>query len=65
MKNLQFYLFALIIIFKCESYSQDGWFWLNPLPQGNYLTDVEFTSNNTVYVSAAGNTLMKSTDGGN
>ncbi|NOS86622.1 MAG: T9SS type A sorting domain-containing protein [Ignavibacteria bacterium] len=62
-KNLKFFLFLLILI-NCKSFSQDGWFWLNPLPQGNWLTDVEFTSNNTVYVSGYGGTMMKSTNGG-
>ncbi len=65
MKKLKFYLFALFIMFHCELQSQVGWFWLNPLPQGNWLSDVEFTTNNTVYVSGYGGTMLKSTDGGN
>ena len=62
-KNLKFFLLLLVLI-NCKPFSQDGWFWLNPLPQGNWLTDVEFTSNNTVYVSGYGGTMMKSTNGG-
>lgn len=65
MKKILIILFTIYSFTSCESYSQDGWFWLNPLPQGNTYSDIEFTSNNTVYVSAAGSTLMKSTDGGN
>lgn len=64
MKIFIIILFVLISFNKCELISQDGWFWLNPLPQGNWLTDVEFTANNTVYVSGYGGTMMKSTDGG-
>lgn len=65
MKKLYLILSLICISFSISIYSQDGWFWLNPLPQGNWYRDVEFTVNNTVYVSAEGNTLMKSTDGGN
>ncbi|NOS86623.1 MAG: T9SS type A sorting domain-containing protein [Ignavibacteria bacterium] len=65
MKKLYFILALICISLSINVHSQDGWFWLNPLPQGNAYIDVEFTTNNTVYVSAAGNTLMKSTDGGN
>ncbi len=62
-KKLKFFLFLLILI-NCKSFSQDGWFWLNPLPQGNYLTDAEYAGNNIVYVSGYGGTMMKSTDNG-
>ena len=27
--------------------SPSGWFWQNPLPQGNWLNDVSFTDANT------------------
>jgi len=65
MKNLYLILSLIYLSNSVNVYTQDGWFWLNPLPQGNAYSDVEFTSNNTVFVSTAGNTLMKSTDGGN
>lgn len=64
MMYLKRILASIILLSSVNLYTQDGWFWLNPLPQGNWYSDVEFTSNNTVYISAAGNTLMKSTDGG-
>jgi len=64
MKYLKEILASILLLTAAYVNSQDGWFWLNPLPQGNWYTDVEFTANNTVYISAAGNTLMKSTDGG-
>lgn len=64
MKKLYLILSLICLSLSINLHSLDGWFWLNPLPQGNSYIDVEFTSNNTVYVSAAGNTLMKSTDGG-
>jgi len=65
MKKLYFILSLSYLSLSINVHSQDGWFWLNPLPQGNAYLDVEFTTNNTIYVSAAGNTLMKSEDGGN
>ncbi|MBN8586576.1 MAG: hypothetical protein J0M37_15925 [Ignavibacteria bacterium] len=65
MKKIYFILSLICLSISLNVHSQDGWFWLNPLPQGNSYSDIEFTANNTVYVSAAGNTLMKSTDGGN
>lgn len=65
MKKLYLILSLMCLSLSINLHSQDGWFWLNPLPQGNWYSDVEFTANNTVYVSAGGNTLMKSTDGGN
>ena len=62
-KNLEFFLLLLVLI-NCKAFSQDGWFWLNPLPQGNYYTDAEYAGNNIVYVSGYGGTMMKSTDNG-
>jgi photosystem II stability/assembly factor-like uncharacterized protein len=65
MNDLKKILASILLLTAANVNSQDGWFWLNPLPQGNWYNDVAFTTNNTVYVSAAGNTLMKSIDGGN
>jgi len=64
MKYLKEILASILLLTAANVNSQDGWFWLNPLPQGNWLNDVEFTSNNTVYVSGYSGTMMKSTDGG-
>ncbi len=64
MKRLYIFLSFILLLGPDKTHSQDGWFWLNPLPQGNWLTDVEFTSSNTVYVSGYGGTMMKSTNNG-
>ena len=64
MKKLYFILSLICLSFSLNVHSQDGWFWLNPLPQGNYLTDAEYAGNNIVYVSGYGGTMMKSTDNG-
>jgi len=64
MKRLYIFLSLILLLGPDKTHSQDGWFWLNPLPQGNWLTDVEFTSSNIVYVSGYGGTMMKSTNNG-
>src|SRR3972149_9623938 len=56
---------ALLVFFIHQfTFTQSGWFWLNPLPQGNFLNSVSYVNNSIVYVSGAGGTLMKSTNGG-
>jgi photosystem II stability/assembly factor-like uncharacterized protein len=63
-KALLFSAFLLFFIHP-KIQSQQGWFWQNPLPQGNILSNVSFVGNNIVYVSGYGGTLLKSTDSGN
>jgi photosystem II stability/assembly factor-like uncharacterized protein len=55
-----------ILLFLLQNYifTQDGWFWQNPLPQGNSLWDIYgFDSRNAIAVGSSG-TLMKTSDGG-
>ena len=40
------------------------WRWQNPLPCGNYLASIYFTSPNTGYAVGDDGTIMKTTDGG-
>jgi photosystem II stability/assembly factor-like uncharacterized protein len=63
MKTIRILTFILILI-SGSIYSQQGWFWLNPLPQGNHLNAVSYVNSTIVYVSGHGGTLMKSTNGG-
>ena len=60
--NILCYLFLLPISFP--TYSQEGWFWQNPLPQGNHLTDVYFID--STFGTAVGylGTIINTTDGG-
>ena len=59
------YTFSLLILFiTLNIQSQQGWFWQNPLPQGNYLSGITFTENNTSYLIGANGTLLKSTNNG-
>lgn len=51
-----------IFLFTSSNYSQ--WFWQNPLPQGNNLSDIYvFDENKAIAVGAIG-TVIKTTDGG-
>ncbi|MGM0586899.1 MAG: YCF48-related protein [Bacteroidota bacterium] len=40
------------------------WKWLNPLPQGNSLWDVDSPDGTTAYAVGSAGTILKSTDGG-
>ncbi len=63
-KIFSFCTLILSLIFISNSFAQEGWFWQNPLPQGNNLTDVCFVDENTGYVLGENLTFMKTTDGG-
>lgn len=41
-----------------------GWFWQNPLPQGNTLNDVSFSDANTGTAVGDAGTILRTTDGG-
>ncbi|KXK53259.1 MAG: Cytochrome c554 [Chlorobi bacterium OLB5] len=58
------YTFLILSITVLNIYAQQGWFWLNPLPQGNYLSGITFTENNTGYLIGSNGTLLKSTNNG-
>ena len=61
MKNLYLSL-VFSIILNSIIYSQGGWYWQNPLPQGNDLYDVCISPNLSVIVGDYGTLL---TDYGN
>ena len=44
--------------------AQFGWFWQNPLPQGNHLYDVSFTDANTGTAVGDAGTILRTTNGG-
>src|SRR6266849_1479434 len=46
------------------SLAQSGWFWQNPLPQGNSLNAVAVLDSDTVTVAGAAGTIVRTTDGG-
>ncbi|RPI75251.1 MAG: hypothetical protein EHM47_03145 [Ignavibacteriales bacterium] len=63
MKNL--YITIILFFSLCISiYSQQGWFWQNPLPQGNSLFGVKFISSSVGWTVGHYGTVMKTTNGG-
>lgn len=70
-ENLKMKLFLnlivlVIFVFNASVYSQlnDNWMWLNPSPQGNSLSSVDFVDNNLGYAAGNYGTLLKTTNGG-
>ncbi|NQT26967.1 T9SS type A sorting domain-containing protein [candidate division KSB1 bacterium] len=64
MKRITFFL-LFYFFFSVNLKAQEGWFWQNPLPQGNTLQGVSFSdANNGTAVGNYG-TIIRTTDGGN
>jgi len=55
--------FLLIFISSSTIYSQ-GWFWQNPLPQGNFLNSVDFVSATIGWAVGEHGTILNTTNGG-
>jgi photosystem II stability/assembly factor-like uncharacterized protein len=62
MKRSTFIL--ILLLFTHNIYSQSGWFWQNPLPQGNNINSISIPSQNTIFLSGYGGTILKSTNSG-
>ncbi|MBK8551197.1 MAG: T9SS type A sorting domain-containing protein [Ignavibacteria bacterium] len=63
MKNIIFIIFLTSISFN-NSYSQSGWFWQNPLPQGNTLNDNYFINEHTGFLIGNKGIVLKTTNSG-
>ncbi len=60
------YIISFLLILSASNIlSQSGWFWQNPLPQGNDLNSIKFIDGNTGYAVGIKGTIIKTTDGGN
>ena len=57
-------LIGLGVIPSNVSLAQSGWFWQNPLPQGNPLNRVSFVDANTGTAVGDFGTILRTTDGG-
>ena len=62
MRKLYYLIF--ILFSTAEIYSQDGWFWQNPLPCGNTLNDVCFIDANTGIAVGDAGTIIHTINGG-
>ena len=58
-------LFASFLLLQFASLAQEGWFWQNPSPQGNWLTDICIIDENNVITVGNKGTILFTTDGGN
>jgi len=45
------------------AYTQQGWFWQNPLPQGSHLYDIERLTGLTIAVGSYGTILSSAGSG--
>ena len=63
MKNKYFYIFFLCLNSFLYS-QQSGWFWQNPLPQGNTVVSIKFVNSLTGYAAAEYGILLKTTNSG-
>jgi photosystem II stability/assembly factor-like uncharacterized protein len=55
--------FVLLSISTLNIYAQQGWFWQNPLPQGNSLSYVNFWGNSGLIIGS-GSTILKTSNNG-
>jgi photosystem II stability/assembly factor-like uncharacterized protein len=65
MKNLKLLVILISITVTNLCFSQSGWFWQNPLPQGNTLYDVELIGNGIAIACGETGTILRTTDNGN
>jgi hypothetical protein len=63
MKRVVFILITLLLITNV-TFSQSGWFWQNPLPQGNTLNSVKFVNISTGYSAGGYGTVIKTVNSG-
>jgi len=54
----------LVFILSISVSAQEGWFWQNPIPQGNNLNDVLIIDENTIVAVGAAGLVQKTTNGG-
>ena len=60
-----FKISLLVFILSINISAQDtGWFWQNPLPQGNFLTDLTFVDSLNGWAVGYLGTVLKTSDGG-
>ena len=63
MKSIVVYFIGFLSIYTVN-FTQDTWFWQNPLPQGNALSDISFFDSNNLIAVGFNGTIIRSFDGG-
>jgi len=56
--------FSLFFFFCHNAFSQSAWYWNKPLPTGNILNSIHFTSPNTGFAAGSLGTIIKTTNAG-
>ena len=65
MKPIHIVLVIVLAAFRfAMANAQSGWYWQNPLPQGNTLNGVFFTDANTGTAVGDVGTIIRTTNGG-
>jgi len=65
MKNYKTLFFIIsIFIVSHSAHSQSGWFWLNPLPQGNSLNSIKFVNSQKGFAVGNVGTIMRTNNAG-
>jgi photosystem II stability/assembly factor-like uncharacterized protein len=60
---MKFLITVVFVALSSIAFAQEGWSWVNPLPQGNHLSDIEVTANLSVAVGYGG-TIMTNNGSG-
>jgi photosystem II stability/assembly factor-like uncharacterized protein len=64
MNQVKFIISSIILFFSISIYPQSGWFWQNPLPQGNDLRDICFNElTGTYFACGAYGTIVNNSIG--
>lgn len=64
MKQCFWFFLLMLLVYSVHGYSQSGWQWNNPLPQGNDLNEVSILNSSTIIAVGDYGTVIRSTDGG-
>ncbi|MBU0509838.1 hypothetical protein KKH27_13530 [bacterium] len=64
MKKQISFVVCLGILVAAPFASAQNWQWQNPLPTGNYLSDVVFINENVGWIVGSSGTILHTTDGG-
>ncbi len=59
-----FVSFGMVVFGASASFAQSGWFWQNPLPQGNHLRAVAVADSQTATAVGDYGTIVRTSDGG-
>jgi photosystem II stability/assembly factor-like uncharacterized protein len=58
------FLTFLILLFYQNSFSNDQWYWYQPMPTGNHLNSVDFFNENTGLAAGVLGTILRTTNKG-